>query len=696
METPALLPQIRPDTNSRPVWAGLGVLVIILLVGALLINAYVNKERERDLDDWSVRLGNAAENRVEAIEHWLTTQTLTLAELVNNASLQLYLWQLSQREEALAATEPAQLSFLRNLIIATAQRYGLASTEAQPAVRANLAQKQAGGLALVDAQQRLVVATPGMPELGSAFEAAILQALQSSAPAISNLVLDSQQRALLAIAVPVPAVLGAQTDAKGGVVIAIINAQRDLFPLLKRGVPLTSTDESLLVQARGKQVIYLSPTSDEVLPTRKSLPLDRLELAAASAVSTPGQFGRFHNYQGREVLASSRPLRSVPWVLIQTVDAGEALQESSRHRRFLITSFTLLLFFVAATLVAAWRHGSSVRAIHDADTLRSKTLELQKQSELLHAVTDNTEAYVLLLDERQRVLFANAQMAETVGTPPHELVGNSLAGIIGPANAEPISDSIEQLRKYSSTQHCTRQLLMGGKQRTFQCVLVPVEQVGERYHAMLLVLQDITELQHAQQKHSTLLRRLVDTLMHVVDLHDPHSAHHSSRMVEVANAVGRELQLSEADTRTLDLAASLANLGKIFVPREVLTKTEALTEAEKDLVHRHVQFGIELLEDLEFDGPVLDAIAQKQEHLDGSGYPNGLKDDHILLTAKILAVSNAFVALISPRAYRGEINIEQALNQLLQDAGSKYDRHVVAALFHVAENRSHWSEWQEE
>ena len=309
-------------------------------------------------------------------------------------------------------------------------------------------------------------------------------------------------------------------------------------------------------------------------------------------------------------------------------------------------------------------------------------------------MTDNTEAYVLLLDERQKVLFANAQMAETAGTPPHELVGNSLAGVIGPANVEPISDSIEQLHKDGGTQHCTRQLHIGGEP-IFQCILVAVEQVGERYRATLLVLQDITELQQAQQKHCTLLRRLVDTLMQVVDLHDPHSAHYSSRLVEVANAVGRELQLSEADTRTLDFAASLANLGKIFVPREVLTKTEALTAAEQDLVQRHVQFGIKLLEDLEFDGPVLDAIAQKHEHLDGSGYPNGLKDGHILLTAKILAVSNAFVALISPRAYRGEVNMEQALNQLLQDAGSKYDRHVVAALFHVAENRSHWSEWQD-
>ena len=103
-----------------------------------------------------------------------------------------------------------------------------------------------------------------------------------------------------------------------------------------------------------------------------------------------------------------------------------------------------------------------------------------------------------------------------------------------------------------------------------------------------------------------------------------------------------------------------------------------------------------MLADLEFEAPVVDTIAQKQEHLDGSGYPNGLKNGEILLTARILAVSNAFVALLSPRAYRAPIGIEEALDRLLKDSGSKYDRHVVAALFHVAENRADWSDWMSE
>jgi HD-GYP domain-containing protein (c-di-GMP phosphodiesterase class II) len=167
-------------------------------------------------------------------------------------------------------------------------------------------------------------------------------------------------------------------------------------------------------------------------------------------------------------------------------------------------------------------------------------------------------------------------------------------------------------------------------------------------------------------------------------------------MVEVANAIARELRLSETDRASLDMAANLANLGKIFVPREVLTKTEPLTEAEQELVQRHVQFGVELLEELEFEGSVLDTIKQKQEHLDGSGYPHHLSGEQILLTARILAVANAFVALVSPRAYRGGMTPQAALDRLLKETGSKYDRHVVAALFHVAENRSDWSEWENE
>ncbi len=685
------------QTDTRPIRNGILILAALLLAGGLLINAYVKKERQRDLDDWAIRLGLVAETRVEAIENQLETQGTALGELANNASVQLYLWQLSQRTQHDDSTEPAQLTYLRNLITASAERYGLSSDNEQATIPANLPQRRDRGLALFDDNRQPVVATRGMPETGSAFRQTIDDALQSGEVRYSTLVTDPHDRVLFGIAVPVPVVVGAGPGKKyGGVVFGVFNAAHSLYPLLTRGIPVDPGSESLLLMKQGSQVVYLSPTASDAVPTRKTLPLDRTRLAAAAAVLQPGRFGEFINYRGEPVLATSRALRSLPWVLAQEITAASALLESNRHRRSLITTFSLLLFVVAAILVAAWRHGSSVRALQNADELRSKTHALQNQTELLHAVTDNTEAHILLLDEQQQVLFANSLVARSTGSDPQELVGNTLNSILGPANAAPLLRLVDQLRDEQKTQHCTLDLALNRDTRTFQCSLVPVDRIGKRDNAVLLVLHDITELQQAQQKHAELLRRLVATLMHVVDLHDPYSADHTARMVEVANSVGHELQLDEQQQQSLDLAASLANLGKIFVPNEVLTKIEPLTEAEQALLHRHVQFGIELLEDLDFDGPVLDTIRQKQEHMDGSGYPDHLDGENIILTARILAVANAFVALVSPRAYRHAVSIEQALDQLLSEAGHRYDRQVVAALFHVAENRSDWSEWTNE
>lgn len=210
---------------------------------------------------------------------------------------------------------------------------------------------------------------------------------------------------------------------------------------------------------------------------------------------------------------------------------------------------------------------------------------------------------------------------------------------------------------------------------------------------MLLVLSDVTAMKVAEQHQSEMLRALVTTLSDVVDLHDPFSGHHANRMAEVSRAVAQELGLPEGDQETLGLAATLADIGKIMIPSELLTKTEALTAADRELLRKHVEYSLELLKGLEFNGPVLEVIAQKQEFLDGSGYPKGLTESQLTLSGRILAVANAFVALVSVRAYRQGVSIEEALNELLRRAGSQYDRRVIAALFHVAENRRDWSHW---
>jgi HD-GYP domain-containing protein (c-di-GMP phosphodiesterase class II) len=141
----------------------------------------------------------------------------------------------------------------------------------------------------------------------------------------------------------------------------------------------------------------------------------------------------------------------------------------------------------------------------------------------------------------------------------------------------------------------------------------------------------------------------------------------------------------------------LANVGKIAISRELLTKTGLLTKDDEELLYAHVSTGLELLGKLDFDGPVLETLAQKQEHLDGSGYPRQLSAEQMTLPGKILSVANTFVALVSPRAFRQAISISDAVDRMMQDADKLYDRHVLAALFHITENlQVSWSQWNDE
>ncbi|HHQ15140.1 MAG TPA: HD domain-containing protein, partial [Chromatiales bacterium] len=671
-------------------------LALVVGIGASLINLYVNRERDRDLQQWESRLGLVLDAKAQALADRLAADEKALQELADNASLQLYLSQViqSRKHSEGSPASSAQQGYLRNLLLAEARRHGFMPPDT-PAIPANLPPVPMPGLGLFDTGLKPVVMTPGLYALSPPFSDAARQALKTGHSAISAFHRDEQGRPLLAIAVPVRAVLGADRGGMPGpvgVLIAVRDAAHWLFPALATGGTFSQDSETLLLERRGDSVVYVTPTRDGAGPMSKQMPVDRKSLAGAAAVTRPGRFEMLDNYQGRPVLQLSRPVGRKGWVLVEQVDAAQALQESNARRRFLITTLSLVLLSIAALFVAAWRHGSSVRARHRAADLGEIAEKLRKQTELLHAVTDNIDTLILLLDRQSRIVFTNRALADAVGSPIRDLIGNHLSPALGPSMAKELLRAAEQARLPDGPAVQPLRLQFGTQARQYQVSFIPVEQLGNERNLLLVVLTDITELELAQARHANLLSNLVSTLVEVIDLHDPYSAFHSARMAEIADELAAELGLSDQERQTLRFAATLANIGKIMLPRDVLLKTDELSAEERKLLETHVERGLELLHKLDFDGPVLSTIAQKQELLDGSGYPRGLTEQQMSLPGRILAVANAFVALVSPRAYREAVSVNDAL-EILMSAPDKYDRHVVAALVHVAQNRLDWSRW---
>ncbi len=208
-------------------------------------------------------------------------------------------------------------------------------------------------------------------------------------------------------------------------------------------------------------------------------------------------------------------------------------------------------------------------------------------------------------------------------------------------------------------------------------------------------MHDITMLKDAQGRHNRLMDGIISTLAQVIDKHDPHCEHHSERTREVAVAIAQAMGLPRERVESLAMAALLANIGKLYIPAEMLTNVEPLNEEQELMLRKNTNYSVEILKDLEFDGPVIDFVQQKNECLDGGGYPQGISGEAIFQESRILSVANAFVAMTSSRAYRAGKPIKEVLEILISEADSRYDRHVIAALFHVAENHSDWASWQQ-
>ena len=186
--------------------------------------------------------------------------------------------------------------------------------------------------------------------------------------------------------------------------------------------------------------------------------------------------------------------------------------------------------------------------------------------------------------------------------------------------------------------------------------------------------------------------RKTDHIREIGDLSLPMLGAHNVQNALAAVAIASEMGSSEEDVLTVDIAGSLMNLGRVFIPTAVLSKTGELTPEERAQIDSSFLVSAELLEGVSFEGPVVETIKLLGENWDGSGR-DGKKGDDILLTARILSVASTFVYMVSSRSYRVSMTFEEAVNSLMQQAGTRFDRKPVSALVNYLDNRGGAETW---
>lgn len=322
--------------------------------------------------------------------------------------------------------------------------------------------------------------------------------------------------------------------------------------------------------------------------------------------------------------------------------------------------------------VSASPHGSNGDQLSGtiaimSDITESKKIEqrLQRSEVRSRRIIENNADGIVILDKKGLVRFVNPSAEQLFDQKAGDLVGTEF----GFPMMSGKTSEIEIIRQGNGTA-------------TAEMRLVDMDWEGKE--AYLATLRDITgrkmaaeKLEQSLEKLNKVLSKTIKAMSLICEARDPYTAGHQKRVTDLSIAIAREMGWSEDSIQGLRMAGEIHDIGKIYVPAEILSKPSQLNTHEFMLIKNHPQIGYDVLKEIEFPWPVAQIVYQHHERMDGSGYPNNLKGEDILPDAKILAVADVVEAMSSHRPYRPALGIKKALEEIFVNSGRLYDPEVV-------------------
>ena len=315
------------------------------------------------------------------------------------------------------------------------------------------------------------------------------------------------------------------------------------------------------------------------------------------------------------------------------------------------------------------------------EQLREAQTEALEALSILDAVESSTSLGLAFIDRDFRIARINAVMAAVNGGTIAEQLGRTVAETVPEfwPVLEPAYRQVLETGRALLNREVTGEVAgEPGVRRVWLTNFYPVTAKGVRT-GLCVVALDITARKEMEDAQASLTQSLVSALAAAVEMRDPYTDGHQRRVAQLSVAIAEVLELGPDDIASINLGARVHDLGKLATPSEILGRPGRLTEAEMAVVRQHAQIGSNLLEQTGIPSEVRDLVLQHHERLDGSGYPNALRGDQILIGARIIAVADVVEAMSSHRPYRAAVGTASALSEILSGAGKLYDASVVAA-----------------
>ncbi|MFA5078455.1 MAG: PAS domain S-box protein [Dehalococcoidia bacterium] len=319
------------------------------------------------------------------------------------------------------------------------------------------------------------------------------------------------------------------------------------------------------------------------------------------------------------------------------------------------------------------------------DITERKKMEKALRDEALRRriLVEQSRDGIVILDQNGKVYESNRQFAAMLGYTPEEM---SQLYVFDWEFQFPREKTLEMIRTVDEAgDHFeTRHRRKDGS--TYDVEISTNAAVIEDQKLIFCVCRDITDRKLSEEKliksYQSLRKTLndaINAMVKIVETRDPYTAGHQQNVADLATAIAREMKLEEDRVDRLRTAAIIHDIGKMYVPSDILSKPGKLSEIEYSLIKTHPRYGYEIVKDMDFHCSVAQAILQHHERIDGSGYPAGIRGDEIILEAKILVVADVVEAMAADRPYRPAQGLEKALAEISMNRGKLYDPAVVDA-----------------
>lgn len=333
--------------------------------------------------------------------------------------------------------------------------------------------------------------------------------------------------------------------------------------------------------------------------------------------------------------------------------------------------------------------------VYEDVTERKRGEDALRESEEKYSAVVEQAMYGVVIIQDEVYKFVNRAMTDITGYKVTELVGMPFLDIFTPEYQKVV---LQRYRRRMSGRKVlplyeTKVLCKDGTTKdveiAFGIISINKEPADMGY------VRDITARKKAEEELTKSFERIqkrleetVNALASMTEKRDPYTAGHQQRVTQLARALAQEMELPELEIEGIVVAATLHDIGKIYEPAEILSKPDILTEIEFLMMKVHPDVAYEILKNIDFPWPVAQIVRQHHERYDGSGYPEGLRGEEILLEARILAVADVVEAMASHRPYRSALGIERALEEITDNRSILYDPVVVDACLTLFEKKN--------